>query len=280
MQDPNWPASLLASAYWPVHDSQGLAMAICVGYFEVAGPAASPRAATVAGLIAPKARWRHFDERWPRVLHHEGLSAFNGCDLAQGRGEFGAGWVDNPARRARLTGTLGRVVEEHVLRACRCSLDLEEFETVNEEYRFAETAGGPLGICAAAMIGEAQAWMAERRPEDLTLFVFEDGDLNHREIRRLLAAGGIERGEPVQLWPRRWTDERGRQRFLRPFEACDLLVPAIDSDLAARLAERDSFAHVRLGRTHLLRLCKALAVERRSTSNPIDARVEMAGREP
>lgn len=264
MHDPNWPVGLLASAYSPYHDPQRLTMAICVGYFEAGQPPDAPAAITVAGLISPKARWRYFDERWPRVLRHEGLAAFNGQDFIHGTREFTAGWADNGPRRRRLVQTLTRLAEQHVLRGCSCSLRLDDYEAINEEYRFAEAAGGPYGICAAGVIGHVQAWMAQHHPDDLTLFVFEDGDTDHREIRRILMAEGIERGEPVQLWPRQWTDERGRHRFLRPFEACDLLIPGCDSGLTQRLTSRDSYEHHVLDREHLLRICGALAVGRRA----------------
>jgi hypothetical protein len=109
--------------------------------------------------------------------------------------------------------------------------------------------------------------MAVHHPDDLTLFVFEEGDITHREIRRILAADGITRGEPVQLWPRQWIDERGRQRHLRPFEACDLLAPESGSDVADRLSRRDACEHEWLDRDHLRRICSALGVEPRPTSN-------------
>ena len=246
-------------------------MAICVGYFEADQPAATPTTLTVAGFVSSKDRWRYFDERWPKVLRHEGLMAFNGHDFMQGTGEFATGWIDNGPQRVRLIQTLARLTEQHVLRGCSCSLRLDDYDAINEEYRFAEAASGPYGICAAGVIARVQTWMAEHHPDDLTLFVFEEGDIDHREIRRTLAAEGIDRGEPVQLWPRQWTDERGRHRLLRPFEACDLLIPECDSGLAHRLAQRDSYEHELLDRQHLLRICQTLAVERRSTSNRREA---------
>ena len=107
--DPNWPVGLLASAYWPHHDPQKLTMAICVGYFEADQPGGDPTTITVAGFVAAKARWRYFDERWPRVLRHEGLMAFNGHDFMRGTGEFGAGWIDNRPRQGWSHSDAGAV---------------------------------------------------------------------------------------------------------------------------------------------------------------------------
>jgi hypothetical protein len=69
------------------------------------------------------------------------------------------------------------------------------------------------------------------------------------------------------VWPRQWTDERGRLRHLRPFEACDLLTPESTSDIGDRLLRRDACEHEWLDRDHLRRICGALAVATRSTSN-------------
>jgi hypothetical protein len=233
-------------------------MAICVGYFGDDQSGGDPRTVTVAGYVASKARWRIFDERWSRALRAERLSAFSGPDFRRGTGEFASGWIGDPQRQIRLIRTLTRLTDQHVLAAFSCSLSLEDFDAVNNAYRLAETAGGPYGICAACLIARIQRWMAERCPDDLTLFVLEDGDVDHREIRRVLTAEGITCGEPVQLWPRRWIDELGRQRCLRPFEACDLL--ALPSMQAAREEEI-------VDRERLLRVCGGLAIERRAAES-------------
>ena len=239
-------------------------MAICVGYFQEDHTHAGT--VTVAGYVSPKARWRFFDERWPRALRAEGLTAFNGLDYIRSTGEFAQGWHDDESRRARLISTLARLTQQHVLLGFSCSLPLDDYEAVNRDYRFAETAGGPYGVCAGCVMVRVQRWMAEHHPEDLTLFVFEDGDVDHREIRRILVAEGIDKGEPVQLWPRRWKDERGRQRFLRPFEACDLLIPECESGMPARLAPHASWEHELIDRGRLSQICQVLAVERRSAT--------------
>jgi hypothetical protein len=230
-------------------------MTICVGYFE-AEPPDAVGAFTVAGLVSPKTRWRDFDERWPRALRHEGVAAFGGRDFRQGTGEFGAGWANDEPRRGRLIQTLVRVADQHVIRGCSCSLRVEDYEALDQASDVRGTVGGPYAICAAAVIKRIQAWMAVHHPEDLTLFVFEDGEIDHREIRRALRAVGIDRGEPVQVWPRQWTDDRGRRRFLRPFEACDLLMPACFGDLACRLTSRGAYEDLTLDRAHLKNMCE------------------------
>jgi hypothetical protein len=243
-------------------------MAICVGYFERAQAGDGPTTMmTVAGYVSSKARWRDFEEQWLRALRVEDLSSFALHDFVVGTGAFGEGWIDDQPRRVRLIEALTRVVEHHVIRAFSCSVHLTDYDAINRECRPTERAGGPYGLCAARVIDRVQQWVAGRRPDDLTLCVFEDGDIDHREIRRILNADGVRQGEPVQVWPRQWIDERGRLRHLRPFEACDLLMPESTSNIADRLSRRDACEHEWLDRDHLRRICSALAAPPRSPSN-------------
>ena len=69
---------------------------------------------------------------------------------------------------------------------------------------------------AALLMANVRHWMAAKHPDDLTLFIFEQGDVNQREIQRILEGARSISGEPAQMWPRQWRDERGRQRYLRP----------------------------------------------------------------
>ena len=97
------------------------------------------------------------------------------------------------------------------------------------------------------------------RAEDVTLCVFEDGGIDHHQVRQVAAAEGIDHGEPVQIWPREWRDERDRRRLLRPFEACDLLMPGGGANLTERLIQRTAWDHERVDRDRLARIFDALA---------------------
>jgi hypothetical protein len=239
-------------------------MAICVGYFEGNDSRDAAGRFTVAGLVAPKARWRFFEDKWARVLHSEGLTAFNRRDLLAASREY-EGWKGDGERRARLIEALSTLTDRHVLAGFSCSIPDDDYEDLNQEYRFAETGSGPYGLCAAFVAARVQRWMAAHHPQDQTLFVFEEGDLDHREIRRILTAQGIDKGEPPQMWPRRWRDEQGRRRVLRPFEACDLLLPSCKSRLGDLLSARSAFECEGIGLDQLTRICETLRIARRST---------------
>jgi len=239
-------------------------MAICVGYFEGTDSRDTVGRCTVAGFVAPKARWRFFEDKWARALHGEGLTAFSGRDFLAVSGEY-AGWKGDGERRARLIETLSTLTDRHVMAGFSCSILDDDYEDLNHEYRFAELASGPYGLCAGFVMARVQRWMAAHHPEDQTLFVFEDGDLDHHEIRRILNAQGIDKGEPPQMWPRRWRDEQGRRRVLRPFEACDLLLPACKSRLGDLLSARSAFECEGISLERMTQICDGLAIGKRSS---------------
>jgi hypothetical protein len=262
-REPNWPVAVLSFPHGRADHSPRQTMAICVGYFEGNDSRDTSGRFTVAGFVAPKARWRFFEDRWSRALHAEGVAAFNGRDFVASSGEY-AGWKGDGQRRARLMETLSRLTDRHVMAGFSCSIQDDAYEDLNHEYRFAETASGPYGVCAGLVMARVQRWMAAHHPDDQTLFVFEDGDLDHREVRRVLHAQGIDRGEPPQMWPRRWRDEQGRRRVIRPFEACDLLLPACNSRVGEWLSARDAFTCEGIGLNELASICTTLGVPTRS----------------
>jgi hypothetical protein len=248
----------------PEEDWQELLMAICIAYFEpqVAG---KPAMLTVSGYVSEKSRWRAFEEKWPRALRSEGITAFSGADFISNAGEFSFGWSEDEARRTRLIGLLTRVTNQHVVRAVSCSLRLEDYQALNQTYSLAETVGGPYSVCAAYVMCGIRDWLSRYRPDDLVLFVFEDGEIDQRHIRKILTAEGVDRGEPPQFWPRQWEDERGRHRFLRPLEACDLLMPGCSSDIADCFKRRGSWDHEVIDRERLGALCKTLSIRVRTS---------------
>jgi hypothetical protein len=225
----NWPIGILASAFDFERGGRGnVTMAICTAYFHH-DRATGDGVVRVVALVAPKARWRLFEERWPRSLRNVGLEALDIRDPA----------LDlNP----RALDALAHVVDQHVTRGFSCELAVEA--GMRAEAGSAAAAADPEAFCAARVVARLQQWMAERHPDDLLLCVFEEGRLGQQQIRQALEAQGVTRGEPVQIWPRAWTDERGRTRRLRPLEACDLLAPTANRTLIDRLARRFAWEQV------------------------------------
>ena len=140
-------------------------MAIAIGYFEATETAGAPSRLTVCGYVSSKSRWRLFEQRWPRVLRQEGLTAFSIRDLSRSTGEFAAGWRDNRTRAERLVATLNRLTEQHVLQAFACSISLDEYNAINEEYCMSEAVAGPYGVCAGHLTTRVREWMAEHHPD-------------------------------------------------------------------------------------------------------------------
>jgi hypothetical protein len=257
-EESTWPAAVLTSAFCPDFDAQRLAMAICVGYFETS---TEPGTFTVSGYLSSKTRWRQFETQWTRALRREDLAAFNGHDFVHQTHGFSVGWSDL-LRRRRLMEVLTRVTEQHVFRAFSCSVQMVDYNQVNAEYPSSDFVPSPYGVCAGILMAKVRRWMCDRHPDDLTLFVFEEGNIDHRELRRITAAVEGDQGEPPQLWPRQWFDERGRRRHLRPFEACDLLGSDGDASFVSRLQARSRFDRDVLDRERLVRIARALDISR------------------
>jgi len=237
-------------------------MAICVGYLEANRQDAT---LTVAGLVSPKARWQSFEERWPRVLRGEGLTSFNGRAFIEGTGEFSNGWSVDAARRRRLVAALGAVAGDSAILGISYSLRLADYRAVTKGLPHMETVPTPYAVCAGVAMSRILNWMRTAHSSDVTLFVFEEGWIDHQQVRHVAAAEGVEHGQPVQIWPREWLDEHGRRRLLRPIEACDLLVPDCHSDLTDRLIRHSAWDQALIDRDRLSRILAA-------TEPPIEAR--------
>ena len=258
----NWPAAVLGSAFGIHYDSHKLTMAICVGYLEASRQDAT---LTVAGLVSPKARWQSFEERWPRALRAEGLTSFNGRAFIEGTGEFSDGWCLDAGRRRRLVAALGAIAGDSAIFGVSYSLRLADYRAVTKSLPHVETAPTPYAVCAGVAMSRILNWMRTAHSGDVTLFVFEDGWIDHQQVRHVAAAEGVEHGQPVQIWPREWLDEHGRRRLLRPIEACDLLIPGCRSDLSDRLIRRSAWDQTLIDRDRLSRILAA-------TEPPVEVR--------
>jgi hypothetical protein len=231
-------------------------MAICVGYLE-ANERDVPATLTVTGLVSPKAKWQSFEERWPRALRAEGLTAFSGRDFIQGTREFSG--LSEPKRRTRLIAALSRVAAEQVALGVSYSLSLADYRAVTRTLPHREMLPTPYAVCAGFAMARILRRMADAQSRDVTLCVFEDGGIDHQQVRQIAAAEGIDHGEPVQIWPREWRDEHGRLRRLRPLEACDLLLPPCGSGLFDRLVGRGAWDEEFLNRDRLSGIFESMA---------------------
>jgi hypothetical protein len=259
-----WPIATLTSAFCPDFEPQTLAMAICAAYLE---PIETPEQAdtyTVIGLVSSKARWREFETRWSRILRRDNLSTFNAADYSQFRGDFATGW--DSGRRRGLVDELGRLAQVSILHAFSSSIRLEDYRSTQEEDQStrSEAGIGLYALCAGVLIADIRRWMRAKHPRELTLFILREGDLHGQELRQVLKCEHAEQGEPAQFWPAHWLDECGRNRYLRPLEACELLAAARSGMFANRLIERGQLDRQHVDRERLSRICESLRALRRS----------------
>lgn len=259
-------------------------MAMCRAYFDASGSPKEPkqRVLTVAGYVGTENKWCKFERDWSKVLAAEGIETFGMAAFAHFSEGF-EDWDGNEPRRQAFIQALVRVLKRAAMHGFSVSIELDIYDEMNREYEFKERVGGPYGICAAAVANKCRKWMAANRPKDLTLYVFEKGDLNPGEVGEMMAEGGGNRfGHDPLFLAKQWVDEHGVKRFRRPFESCDFAayesahaVPLLETGRRGRgsalhLFQSIKHSHGLLNRTTLLRIARALRVPRRGTNRFID----------
>lgn len=194
-------------------------MAVFVAYFDAGGSTEDPnsRIISIAGWIATEARWRRLEKAWRTICDHEGVSGLHMKDFAHSRGEF-QGWAGDETRRQRFLADLAAAIHRHTNRDFSCSLFLDGYRAVDEQYKFHEHVGHPYMIGGWACIQSVREWMAKTHPDDLTLFVFEKGDAHQSELLGLLKRDGIDLGHDPIFMKKRWKE--GGKSYTSPALEC------------------------------------------------------------
>ena len=93
---------------------------------------------------------------------------------------------------------LSRVAADQVTLGVSYSLSLADYRAVSRTLPHREMLPTPYAVCAGIAIGRILRRMADAPSRDVTLFVFEDGGIDHQQVRQIAAAEGIDHGEPVR----------------------------------------------------------------------------------
>jgi hypothetical protein len=260
-------------------------MVWCAAYFDASGSPKEPkqRVFTVAGYVTTENKWDKFERDWARELAKEGVSAFSTNDFAHFQNDFAIGWRDNEPRRRAFIQSLTGVLKKWVRCGFSSSVDLDVYDEINREYEFAERVSRPYGMCASTAANKCHKWMKAFHRKDITLYVFEKGDVNQGELKTLMGEDDRFGHEPLII-EKQWRDEHGTLHYRRPFESCDFhayesahAVPLIGTRKALRGSAQDLFLKVKhfhgvLNRTSLLRTVRRLNVPRRGSNRFIDGR--------
>ena len=152
-------------------------MAVFVAYFDASGDPDDPacRVLTVAGWIAPEAKWRRLERAWKAVCGREGVSGLHMKDFAHSRHEFTT-WKGDEPRRQRFLSDLAQIIRHYTNREFSHSMFLDGYRAVNAQYELRERVGSPYALGAWLSISAVQDWMRKTHPDDDVLFVFEKGD--------------------------------------------------------------------------------------------------------
>jgi hypothetical protein len=183
-------------------------------YFDASGAPDDPcvHSLTVAGFIASGDQWEVFDRRWKKVLKKYGVTALHMRDFSHSRGEF-EGWdkVPKKMRRPLFIGDLVTILQKLMRYSFASTISLDDYRANEERYKIREIAS-PLAIAGLMGVEHLVAVARDmRQPLDQMSVMFEDGD--------------VDKGN-LEDWVRGHFGIRIRfekKRFIKAFEACDLL---------------------------------------------------------
>jgi hypothetical protein len=191
-------------------------------YLDASGSVRDPRCEifTVAGYLAEDAQWASFEHDWQSVLEESGVSHLHMKDFAHSQGEF-RDWKDDSARRANFIERLASVIRSNELEDFSVSLRMADYRRLDGQFMLTESLGA-YAIIAAAVMGDIKAWTSRHRPSDPLRILFEGGDNQQNDLRRV-----SERTKrplhPDPLFVNKRRLESGRSVFCLPFQASDLL---------------------------------------------------------
>lgn len=180
-------------------------MAVFVGYFDASGDLEDPstHVLSVAGWIAPEAKWRRLERAWKKICDREGVSGLHMKEFAHFQGEY-RDWKGDELRRQKFLSDLAGVIHSHTNRDFSQSLFLDGYRAIDAQFRFHEHVGHPYAIGAWRCISKVREWMAKKHPSDDVLFVFEKGDAHQEDLIRLLRVDNIDLGIEPQFMKKRW----------------------------------------------------------------------------
>lgn len=259
-------------------------------YGDMAGPGsdhAPKRLVTLAGHMAPVGEWKKFERLWEGVLaeprfdipyfHQQTFfqrSTHPGRTTKQFKPFDHKKW-DDPALRDALIDRLQAVITSRKLWSHSTTLDLRAYDAVNSEFHLDDICGSPYTVCALNVMTLADRVLFEIAPSATDLmFIFEKGDVKVGQLDFKDSMIGPDADRPV-IKGRKSIAHDGTPRYIRPFEAADLLAwhfktvqvdPTMPKRHRAFFKMVDPGTHLRhryIGAARLRAFCKEKNVPRR-----------------
>ncbi len=182
-------------------------------YFDGSGHIADSNGVfCVAGYISTVDEWSKFDQKWNKLLKHNGVDYFR-------MSEFVQSWKGKDRKQADFLRQLIRVTRTHVRRSFAISISVKLYNRGNELFVMKERGIVPLLICGGTCVEKAFRWRNERRPTEPIKFYFERGEKNWEILKNWMDRRGYACEDAPKI-----PDPQNPLDFpVTPFQAADFL---------------------------------------------------------
>lgn len=160
---------------------------ILTAYIDEAGTHDGSPVTVMGGYVSRLGQWRHFDEKWNRLLKRYGLSHMHTIEMLQANGQFRRGW--DQVRAGELLERLQKIIDEHIMFGISTfvsDLDYKNIYSAGEKPR-KMPLDTRYGLCFRLMlISITQRIQKEEKRDDLCLnVVLESGAKNAGDAVRI-----------------------------------------------------------------------------------------------
>jgi hypothetical protein len=101
---------------------------ILTSYIDEAGTHAGSGVTVMGGYVARLGQWRHFDEKWRRLLKQYGLTHMHTVEMLQAKGQFRRGWDQQRAMELLLKSD--KIIAKHTMFGITAFVNDEDYKNI------------------------------------------------------------------------------------------------------------------------------------------------------
>lgn len=156
-------------------------MAMFSAHFDESGHPDESKYLVVAGAVADVQQWVNFEREWLEVLAPLGTKIFHTVDFDKRNPPFDKLTVaEADALFQKLIGIICDRVEQTIAQA----IPMQQYDTINAKYVFAELYGFPYPLCARSCWAKVETWAAKHSvPAHEILWFLEDGAKHKGQLK-------------------------------------------------------------------------------------------------
>jgi hypothetical protein len=178
-------------------------------YYDTSGAQRGGPFIVTAGILGSEKQWLRLEVAWRAALKDAGIPHLHMRTLPQ----F---FKDHDDEKQAFLSRLVLILRRYSAKTFVVTLDVEEYEKLNEQYLLDEARGPAFPLCAAYCAAQARAWHRVHHPRQPLRHYHEYGDVDKGKLINLCETNGIEMEFPKK---------RNRQtgEWFVPFQANDFL---------------------------------------------------------